>query len=115
MTTKTDSDPPVAADQNQAIVMRDEADITELLRSHGEALGRNGKPASRQLLMDAADEIEQLRDGADGMREGFSERLDGIIREVASVLMLMDGLAEQSGDEGVFRRCRDRLRSLVSA
>ena len=33
--------------------------------------------------------------------------------EVASVLMLMDGLAEQWGDEGVFRRCRDRLRKLV--
>lgn len=33
--------------------------------------------------------------------------------EVASVLMLMDGLAEQWGDEGVFRRCRDRLRALL--
>lgn len=34
--------------------------------------------------------------------------------EIKSVLMLMDGLAEQWGDEGVFRRCRDRLRALVS-
>lgn len=33
--------------------------------------------------------------------------------EVASVLMLMDGLAEQWGDEGVFRRCRDRLRKIT--
>lgn len=35
--------------------------------------------------------------------------------EVASVLMLMDGLAEQWGDEGVFRRCRDRLRAILPA
>jgi hypothetical protein len=34
--------------------------------------------------------------------------------EVASVLELMDGLAEQWGDEGMFRRCRDRLRALVT-
>lgn len=33
--------------------------------------------------------------------------------EIESVLLLMDGLAEQWGDEGVFRRCRDRLRKLV--
>ena len=35
--------------------------------------------------------------------------------EVASVLQLMDGLAEQWGDEGVFRRCRDRLRAAVES
>lgn len=35
-------------------------------------------------------------------------------QEIASVLLLMDGLAEQWGDEGVFRRCRDRLRKLAS-
>ena len=34
--------------------------------------------------------------------------------EIRSVLLLMDGLAEQWGDEGVFRRCRDRLRALVN-
>ena len=33
--------------------------------------------------------------------------------EVASVLMLMDELADLWGDEAVFRRCRDRLRKLV--
>lgn len=35
--------------------------------------------------------------------------------EIESVLQLMDGLAEQWGDEGVFRRCRDRLRSAVES
>ncbi|MFO0919674.1 MAG: hypothetical protein U0872_15355 [Planctomycetaceae bacterium] len=47
----------------------------------------------------------------------LSEILDCFIEsqnEIASVLMLMDGLAEQWGDEGVFRRCRDRLRNLVT-
>lgn len=43
----------------------------------------------------------------------LEERYDAAMTEVASVLMLMDGLAEQWGDEGVFRRCRDRLRKLV--
>lgn len=33
--------------------------------------------------------------------------------EIRSVILLMDGLAEQWGDEGIFRRCRDRLRALV--
>jgi hypothetical protein len=34
-------------------------------------------------------------------------------QEIANVLLLMDGLAQQWGDEGVFRRCRDRLRKLL--
>lgn len=34
--------------------------------------------------------------------------------ELASVLQLMDGLADQWGDEAVFRRCRDRIRSLLT-
>lgn len=41
------------------------------------------------------------------------ERIAAIRNEVASVLMLMDELATVWGDEGVFRRCRDRLRALV--
>jgi len=47
----------------------------------------------------------------------LSAILDSFIEsqnEIASVLVLMDGLAEQWGDEGVFRRCRDRLRNLVT-
>lgn len=33
--------------------------------------------------------------------------------EVASVLQMLDELAELWGDEGKFRACRDRLRKLV--
>lgn len=33
--------------------------------------------------------------------------------EVRDVLAMLDGLAQQWGDEGVFRRCRDRLRAVV--
>lgn len=45
--------------------------------------------------------------------ELVQEQLDEMVNEVASVLMLMDELAAQWGDEGVFRRCRDRLRVFV--
>lgn len=45
--------------------------------------------------------------------EGLRESIEATRNEVASVLMLMDGLAEVWGDEGVFRTCRDRLRKLV--
>jgi hypothetical protein len=48
-----------------------------------------------QVLMESADRLEQYHN------------------EVSSVLQLLDGLAEQWGDEAVFRRCRDRLRELV--
>lgn len=41
--------------------------------------------------------------------------VDGFTNEVASVLMVMDSMAKQWGDEGRFRTCRDRLRSLLSA
>ena len=42
-----------------------------------------------------------------------ADRLEHYHNEVSSVLELLDGLAEQWGDEAVFRRCRDRLRELV--
>lgn len=42
-----------------------------------------------------------------------SEKLQELREEVASVLSLLDGLAEQWGDEAVFRRCRDRLRKAI--
>lgn len=32
--------------------------MQQILRVHGETLGRSGKPASRQLLIDAADSID---------------------------------------------------------
>lgn len=52
----------------------------------------------------------------DGWSEGWheaNEQLTAMRSEVASVLSLLDGLAEQWGDEAVFRRCRDRLRKAI--
>lgn len=40
-------------------------------------------------------------------------KLHELQEEVASVVQLMDDLAEQWGDEAVFRRCRDRLRESI--
>lgn len=36
-----------------------------------------------------------------------------MIQEIQSVLTELDNLANVWGDEGVFRRCRDRLRKIV--
>ena len=44
-----------------------------------------------------------------------TETLGHLRDEATSVLQLMDGLAEQWGDEAVFRRCRDRLRAAVES
>lgn len=41
------------------------------------------------------------------------ERLAAFHDEVNVVLVQLDQLAELWGDEGVFRRCRDRLRALT--
>lgn len=43
-----------------------------------------------------------------------NEAMDPQTSEVNSVLALLDDLAGQWGDEAVFRRCRDRLRELVT-
>lgn len=48
-------------------------------------------------------------------RDYLQERIYTTKQEIASVLLLMDELAEQWGDECVFRRCRDRLRALVES
>jgi hypothetical protein len=45
----------------------------------------------------------------------FNAGFDAAADEVRSVLTLLDGLAEQWGDEAVFRRCRDRLRAVTNA
>ena len=42
------------------------------------------------------------------------DELDSLRKEVESVLGELDHLAEVWGDEGVFRRCRDRLRKALS-
>lgn len=43
----------------------------------------------------------------------FRDRYQSTLREVETVLGQLDQLAELWGDEGVFRRCRDRLRALL--
>ena len=43
----------------------------------------------------------------------MQSRVEMLEIEVRSVLGELDHLAEVWGDQGVFRRCRDRLRSLV--
>jgi hypothetical protein len=43
----------------------------------------------------------------------MQSRVEMLEIEVRSVLGELDHLAEVWGDEGVFRRCRDRLRKLI--
>ena len=50
---------------------------------------------------------------ADGQWVDFRDRYQSTLREVETVLGQLDQLAELWGDEGVFRRCRDRLRALL--
>jgi hypothetical protein len=69
-----------------------DADLVESMRSF---VSFRTPPMVFQVLMESADRLEQYHN------------------EVSSVLELLDGLAEQWGDEAVFRRCRDRLRELV--
>lgn len=69
------------------------------------------------MSINEAMRIETLLSRAEVLRdenEKLRERLAGVVDEVASVLALLDGLAEQWGDEAVFRRCRDRLRKVVN-
>lgn len=46
-------------------------------------------------------------------RDSMACELDSMRKEMASVLTQLDELADQWGDEAVFRRCRDRLRKLL--
>lgn len=52
------------------------------------------------------------RQSRERLRSVLADR-ERILNEVASVLMNLDEVAEIRFDEGVFRRCRDRLRKLV--
>ena len=69
-----------------------DAELVESMRSF---VSFRTPPTVFQVLMESADRLEIYNN------------------EVSSVLELLDGLAEQWGDEAVFRRCRDRLRELV--
>lgn len=59
----------------------------------------------------AARESRELRDGL----VDESRRCSVLRGEAETAVRLMDELAEQWGDEAVFRRCRDRLRAAVEA
>lgn len=63
----------------------------------------------RQEIMDSA-HLDWLRGERDQLADVISHTRD----EVKSVLAQLDELAELWGDEGKFRRCRDRLRKLVN-
>lgn len=75
------------------------------------------KPFSDEQVIDTCEVIQSaLDENYRSMRVEMDDMQDGIEamkNEVASVLMLMDELASVWGDEGVFRRCRDRLRALI--
>lgn len=62
--------------------------------------------------------LEEARDAARSIAEeriGAEEKLEHWRNEVTTTLSQLDGLASVWGDEGVFRRCRDRLRGLLEA
>ena len=64
------------------------------------------------------DAIERLRAENQRLRDGLvheARRCSVLRDEAKTAVRLMDGLAEQWGDEAVFRRCRDRLRAAVEA
>lgn len=54
--------------------------------------------------------LSLLADGTDADR---AAELAAAREEIARIVEIMDGVARQWGDEGVFRRCRDRLRALT--
>ena len=60
--------------------------------------------------LDEAD--AELADLRQNVAEWRNERA-AMLGEITAVLEILDGVARQWGDEGVFRRCRDRLRVLV--
>lgn len=61
-------------------------------------------------VRDLAESHERLR----AELQGAEILLEDERREVAAVLIQLDELAGVWGDEAAFRRCRDRLRSLLA-
>jgi hypothetical protein len=49
-----------------------------------------------------------------GYLAGHRDARGTVTDDITIILGLLDGLADQWGDEGVFRTCRDRLRTLTS-
>jgi len=60
-------------------------------------------------VRDLCESHERLRAECQGLQVLHDE----MRAEVRAVLSQMDDLAQQWGDEGVFRRCRDRLRAVI--
>lgn len=57
----------------------------------------------------------EMLDEADAELDALKEERKAMMEEIKSILDLLDGVARQWGDEGVFRRCRDRLRNLIES
>lgn len=95
--------------QHLSRIIRDDASkyVAELFRKHGYFNGR------AEGFVDHEGDFVNVRWVVSCY--GLPNNLDPTetLEEIKSVLSLMDGLAEQWGDEGVFRRCRDRLRALL--
>jgi prenyltransferase beta subunit len=90
-------------------IIRDDASnfVAELFRKHGYFNGR------AEGFVDHEGDFVNVRWVLSCY--GLPNHLDieDMLEEIKSVLCLMDGLAETWGDEGVFCRCRDRLRALI--
>jgi hypothetical protein len=65
---------------------------------------------SSRLIRSLCESHERLRVEL----QGAETIIDDMRREIASVVMIMNELSATWGDEGVFRRCRDRLAYFVS-
>ena len=70
----------------------------------------------RAQLEECESNREKWRDACE--TQGFKlaeveERLDRLVEGMENVVDRLDDLADQWGDEGVFRRCRDNLRALL--
>lgn len=58
------------------------------------------------------DAAEAIAGELTAVLDGLRERYDDAIAQIRMALAGLDSLAELWGDEGVFRRCRDRLRAI---
>ena len=64
-------------------------DIVAALKKHGDTLGQSGKPASRELLLDAADTIESYQ----AMKDGFTVRATELEDTVSNLSTLVQRLS----------------------
>lgn len=74
-----------------------------------ESAYRNATGDRARLVRDLCESHERLR----AELQGAEILLEDLRREVFSVVRIMDELSAAPGGEGVFRRCRQRLRNLL--